>query len=240
MIQYLFSLKFPNMCSQSFFKVFINLPLLHLKVLHSKSQRSNMQNGRWLQPIEWTRSQQEWREWQSVLSAFERKILICVKSKLSFKSCFWCEKLISKRYFKISLVEVELSVGPGSGLTLSKYFGPISDLHSKLFYNIRSNNFSISWHTFVVPTAALLWLKWLWFSSANSICKLSCVSLFSARVSLTLMLRRRQRWGNQDAARDEFCFEKINHLRNSWLVLRNDGRETGFPCLFSTILNSFR
>jgi len=27
-------------------------------------------------------------------------------------------------------------VGPGSGLSLPKYFGPISGLHTKLFYNI--------------------------------------------------------------------------------------------------------
>jgi len=27
------------------------------------------------------------------------------------------------------------------------------------------------------------------------------------------------------------CFEKINHLRDSWLVLRNDGLQTGFLCL---------
>jgi len=30
------------------------------------------------------------------------------------------------------------------------------------------------------------------------------------------------RWG---------CFEKINHLHISWLLLRNDGLQTGFSCL---------
>jgi len=79
MIQYLFSPKFPNMCSQSCFKVFIDLPLLHLEVLHSKSLRSSKQNGRWLQPIEWKRSQQEWREWQSVLSEWKQYELLCSK-----------------------------------------------------------------------------------------------------------------------------------------------------------------
>jgi len=34
------------------------------------------------------------------------------------------------------------------------------------------------------------------FSSANSVCKHSCVLLFSARISLTLFFRRRQRWRN--------------------------------------------
>jgi len=33
-------------------------------------------------------------------------------------------------------------------------------------------------------------------SSANSICKHSCVLLFSARISLKLILWRQQRWGN--------------------------------------------
>jgi len=34
------------------------------------------------------------------------------------------------------------------------------------------------------------------FSSANSVCKHSCFLLFSAGISLTLFLRRRQRCGN--------------------------------------------
>jgi len=32
-------------------------------------------------------------------------------------------------------------VGPGSGLSLSKYFEPISDLHTTLFYDIKSEDF---------------------------------------------------------------------------------------------------
>jgi len=32
-------------------------------------------------------------------------------------------------------------VEAGSGLSLSKYFEPISGLHTKLFYNIKSNDF---------------------------------------------------------------------------------------------------
>ena len=43
-------------------------------------------------------------------------------------------------------------VGPGSGLSLSKYFGPISGLHTQLFYNIKSNDFFLSWRRFVVLT----------------------------------------------------------------------------------------
>jgi len=34
------------------------------------------------------------------------------------------------------------------------------------------------------------------FLAANSVCKHSCVLLFSAAISLTHFLRRRQRWGN--------------------------------------------
>ena len=37
--------------------------------------------------------------------------------------------------------QVRLGFGPGSGLSLSKSFGPISGLHTKLFYNIQSNDF---------------------------------------------------------------------------------------------------
>jgi len=37
------------------------------------------------------------------------------------------------------------------------------------------------------------------FSSANSICKHSCVLLFSPRINLTRFLRRWQRWGNKHA-----------------------------------------
>jgi len=42
----------------------------------------------------------------------------------------------------------------------------------------------------------LLWVKWLWFSSTNSVWKHRCLLFFSARISLTLFLRRRQRWKN--------------------------------------------
>jgi len=39
----------------------------------------------------------------------------------------------------------------GSGLSLSKYFWPFSGLHTKRFYNIKSNDF-FSWRRFVVLT----------------------------------------------------------------------------------------
>jgi len=46
----------------------------------------------------------------------------------------------------------DFRVGSGSGLSLSKYFGSISGLHTKVFYNIQSNDF-FSWRRFVVLTA---------------------------------------------------------------------------------------
>jgi len=43
--------------------------------------------------------------------------------------------------------------GPGLGLSLSKYFGPISGLHTKLFDNIKSNDVFLSRRGFVVLIA---------------------------------------------------------------------------------------
>ena len=40
-----------------------------------------------------------------------------------------------------------------SDLSLSKCFGPISGLHTRLFYKIQSNDFFLSWCTSVVFTA---------------------------------------------------------------------------------------
>jgi len=44
-------------------------------------------------------------------------------------------------------------VEPSSGLSLSKYVGPISALHTKLFYGIKCNICFLSWRKFVVLTA---------------------------------------------------------------------------------------
>ena len=68
-------------------------------------------------------------------------ILLCryASRTLKMKLLTWC--------WVISLA------GPGSELSLSKYFGPISSLHTKLFYNIKRNAFFLSWRRFVVLTA---------------------------------------------------------------------------------------
>ena len=55
-------------------------------------------------------------------------------------------------------------VGPGSGLSLSKCFGPISGLHIKLFHDIQSNDFFFRDVHLLSSPRWLLWVKWLWFS----------------------------------------------------------------------------
>jgi len=89
-------------------------------------------------------------------------------------------------------------LGPGAGLNFSKYFGPISGLHTKLFITFKSNVCFLSWRRFVVVTAAQYFCEWIGcdFSSVNSDCKHSYVLLLTAGISLTLFLRRWQRWGN--------------------------------------------
>jgi len=80
--------------------------------------------------------------------------------------------------------------GPGSVLSLSKYFGPISGLLTKLFYNINSNNFfSVTY----ICARCRAWSEVIVISSANSLRKHSCVLLFSGWISLILFLRRQQR-----------------------------------------------
>jgi len=53
-------------------------------------------------------------------------------------------------------------VGPGSGtgLSLSKYLEPAY----KTFYNIKSNDFFLSWHRFVVLTASVSEVIVIFFS----------------------------------------------------------------------------
>ena len=77
-------------------------------------------------------------------------------------------------------------IGPGSGLSLSKFFRPAY----KTFYGIRSNNFFLSWRRFVVLTAITSVNEVIVIFSADSVCKHSCVLFFSAWINLTLFLRR--------------------------------------------------
>jgi len=77
------------------------------------------------------------------------------------------------------------------------------------------------------------------FASANSICKHSRVLLFHVQISITRVLRK-VKWvdSGEEIIKRWRCFEKINHLRDSWLVLRSDGLQTAFSCLCSAILES--
>jgi len=85
----------------------------------------------------------------------------------------------------------------GSGLSLSKCIEPISDWQTKLFYNTQSNYLFLSWRTFVVLTEVTSVSEVIvTFFSANSICEHRCLLFFSARISLTLFLRKRPWWGN--------------------------------------------
>ena len=62
---------------------------------------------------------------------------------------------------------------------------------------------------------------WEWsdcdFSPANSICKHSCVLLFSVRIRLTLFLRRQQ---PKEISTQCHCVEEISHIRDSWLFFK--------------------
>ena len=79
--------------------------------------------------------------------------------------------------------------GPSSGLSSSKCFGPISVPHTQVCYTTGSNEFVLSWRTFLLLTAVTSVSEGD-FSWANSICKHSCVPLFSARISVTHFNRR--------------------------------------------------
>ena len=79
-----------------------------------------------------------------------------------------------------------------SGLKFAKMFRVVFAPAYKTFFD-----FFLSWSTFVVLTAMTSVSEVIvTFLQANSICKHSYVLLFSARISLTFLLRRRQRWGN--------------------------------------------
>ena len=74
----------------------------------------------------------------------------------------------------------------GSGLSLSMFRAYI-----QIFHNIQTNAFFLRWFAFVVLTAVMCVNEVVTFSSAHSISKHSCVLLFSARISLKTLFRRR-------------------------------------------------
>jgi len=121
-------------------------------------------------------------------------------------------------------------VGPGSGLSLSKYFGSAD----KTFCNIKSNDFFLSWCRFVVLTAVtsvseviVIFLQLILFANAAafiySLLGLVSDCFWEGDSSQEISMRWR-------------CVEKINHSRDSWLVLRT--YKSSFH-IYTAILQSF-
>ena len=141
---------------------------------------------------------------------------------LRMKLLTWC-RVMSGRAFR---------VGPGSGLSLSKYFGPISGLHTKLFYNIKSNDFFdffVSWRRFVVLTAVtsvseviLMFLQLILFANT--------AAFFYSLLGWVSHCFWEGESGEEISARWR-CVEKIDHSHGSWLVLRS--LQAGFSYLYS-------
>jgi len=102
----------------------------------------------------------------------------------------------------------------GPGLKFVKIF---RDCIQKIFMTLRVTNFFF--RDVDLLSSLRNFCEWSDRDFSNSVCKHSCVLLFSAGISLTLFLRRRQRWGKATAVSTRWhCVERINHSRNSWLV----------------------
>jgi len=126
----------------------------------------------------------------------------------------------SGRAFRIEL---------GSGLSLSKYFGLISDLHTKLFYGIRStgNDFFLSWSRFVVLTAVTS-VSEVIVISLELILFANTAALYSSLLGLVSHTFRECDSGKEISTR-WLCLKEINHSRDSWIVLRS--LQAGLSCL---------
>ena len=109
----------------------------------------------------------------------------------------------------------------GLGLILPKHFGPIAGLHTKFFNNTKSNNFFLPWRTFVVLNAVTF------VSEVMAIFLQPILLANTAAFGCYLLgLLSHSFWegdSGEEISTRWRCFEKINHLRDSWFVLRNDG-----------------
>jgi len=119
----------------------------------------------------------------------------------------------------------ELLVGAAFSGRLSKCFGPISGLHTKLFYNIKSNYFFLPWRTFVVLTGELLWVKWLWFFQL--ILFANTAAFFCSLLGLASNSFWEGSSGNEISTR-WLCVKKINHSRDVCFVLKTMAHKTTF------------
>ena len=120
--------------------------------------------------------------------------------------------------------------GPGSGLSLSKCFGPISGLHAKTFYDIQSKDVFISWCRFVVLTTVTsmsevigTFLQLILFENT--------AAFFCSSLGLVLHCFWEGDSGQEVSTRCR-CFGKINHVGDSWVALRNYGLQARCSCLY--------
>jgi len=142
----------------------------------------------------------------------------------SYQSCK------SGRAFRVGRVSGRVSVRAWAGFEL-KFVKPfLADFGPayKPFYNISSNNFLLSWRTFVVLTAVT--------SVSEVVVTFLQLILFANTAAFfcsLLGLASHSFWegdSGEEISTPWRCFEEISHSRDSWLSSRNDSLQTGFSC----------
>ena len=161
---------------------------------------------------------ENWSNWKSWMVTDQQ-----MRTKWS-----WNQSCKSGRAFRI---------GPGSGLSSSKCFGPISRLHTQVSYTIRSNDFFLSWSAFVLLNAVtcvseviVIFLQLILFAN-TALFFCSLLGLVSHTFS--------ESESDEEISTPWHCVEKINHLRDSSHVLRSDGLQSGVSCLLGYLNSSF-
>jgi len=131
-----------------------------------------------------------------------------------------------RSFMQVELLEwnfwygADLQVGPGfSGRLGLKVCQNISGLHTKLFYNIKSNDFFLSWRRFVVLNAVtsvsdliVIFVQLILFANTAAF-------LYSL-LELVSHCFWESESGEEISTRWRYV-ENINHSRDSWLVLRS-------------------
>ena len=125
-------------------------------------------------------------------------------------------------------------IGPGSGLSLSKYFELIESLHTKLFHSIKSNDLFLPWCRFVMFTTVT--------SVSEVIVIFLQLMLFVNTAAFFYSLLRlvpHSFWegdSGEEISRRWLCLKEINHSRDSWLAFKS--LQAGFHA-YSAIIDSF-
>ena len=153
----------------------------------------------------------------------------CPKLVTGLVFAVWCKVVSRAGLFGSGRAGFGPGFRPGSSLSLSECFGPISGLHTQGFYTIRSNDFFLSWSIFVLLTVVtsmseviVIFLQLILFANiAAFFCSL--LGLVSHSFS--------EGNGCEEISTRWPRAEKINHLRDSSLVLRNHSLQSGFSCL---------